>query len=455
MTARLSQHPALSVVDLFAGCGGLALGLEQAGFTSVFCCELDDDARRTYLQNRYHSLGGLLFGENRDLHCADAAELTLSRLRQLKSDLGQIPELQLSFDESVNPRSGGGSTLDVVAGGPPCQGFSMIGTRRSYSVDGKDIPANLLYRQMARVIALLRPRIFLFENVRGLLHARWTRGGRFVFPDVLASFRSIPGYEVRWSLVSARSYGVPQNRPRVLIVGVRKDVVESCWILRPMASADDVVLCRFLPRGKRNSFPDLVDLLGDLVDENIAQALRCGEFPRGPFETTEYPSKAKTHIQRTLRRRPAWASGERTKLTEQQYSKHRPRTVEKYDHMLSNGGLIPPTHQTRKFSQKVLPARWGEVGPTITATSLPDDYVHFCQPRNLTVREWARLQLFPDWYRFAGTRTTGGLRRAGDPTRGIFDRDLPKYTQVANAVPVRLAEHVGKHFKRILQTATG
>ena len=360
----------------------------------------------------------------------------------------------MSFDDRTDTRNGGGSTLDVLTGGPPCQGFSMIGQRRSYAADGRDIPANLLYRRMSRVIDALRPRIFLFENVTGLLHARWTKGGRLVFPDILAAFRSVYGYHVRWSIVSAKNYGVPQNRPRILLVGIRKDIVDACSFLDPTASHEDALLCGFLPRGRIRSYPDLIDLLGDLIDDNVDSALRTGEYPSGAFETIAYPSKASTHIQRMLRKNPPWRSRKRIRLTEQQYSKHRPRTVAKYVYMLENNGCIHEDHRTRKFSQKLLPSRWGDSGPSITATSLPDDYVHFSQPRSLTVREWARLQLFPDWYRFEGNRTTGGIRRAGDPGRKIFDRELPKYTQIANAVPVRMAEHVGRHFKRVIQEAT-
>ncbi|WP_299374353.1 DNA cytosine methyltransferase, partial [uncultured Kiloniella sp.] len=98
---------------------------------------------------------------------------------------------------------------------------------------------------------------------------------------------------------------------------------------------------------------------------------------------------------------------------------------------------------------------WGNKEPNMTATSLPDDYVHYSQPRILTVREWARLQLFPDWYRFAGKRTTGGIRRAGNPLEGNFNREVPKYTQIGNAVPVGLAQKVGEHFRGILDTAVG
>ena len=88
----------------------------------------------------------------------------------------------------------------------------------------------------------------------------------------------------------------------------------------------------------------------------------------------------------------------------------------------------------------------------ITATSLPDDYVHYGQPRILTVREWARLQTFPDWYQFAGKRTTGGRRRAGDPDAGDWSRELPKYTQIGNAVPVWLARAVGRHLRALVSS---
>ncbi|MET3931851.1 site-specific DNA-cytosine methylase [Lysobacter sp. OAE881] len=118
--------------------------------------------------------------------------------------------------------------------------------------------------------------------------------------------------------------------------------------------------------------------------------------------------------------------------------------------MHANGGDVPTEFKTKKFAQRLLPARWGKGGPTITATSLADDYVHFLQPRVLTVREWARLQMFPDWYQFEGKRTTGGLRRAGNPRAGVFDREVPKYTQIGNAVPVGLAHQVGTHLARLL-----
>ena len=137
-------------------------------------------------------------------------------------------------------------------------------------------------------------------------------------------------------------------------------------------------------------------------------------------------------------------------VTEHEYSKHSEIVIKKFKNMIKNGGIISKEFKTKKFSQRLLKAKWGLNGPNITATSLPDDYVHFSQPRVLTVREWARLQGFPDWYQFDGKRTTGGLRRAGNPRAGIYERELPKYTQIGNAVPVLLARAIGNHFKKIL-----
>src|SRR5690606_33265244 len=137
-------------------------------------------------------------------------------------------------------------------------------------------------------------------------------------------------------------------------------------------------------------------------------------------------------------------------VTEHDYSKHNDHILAKFRAMHASGGSVPKQFQTKKFAQRLLRPRRDASGPTITATSLADDYVHFSQPRVLTVREWARLQMFPDWYQFAGKRTTGGIRRAGNPREGLFDREVPKYTQIGNAVPVALACAVGEHLAKLL-----
>ena len=98
-----------------------------------------------------------------------------------------------------------------------------------------------------------------------------------------------------------------------------------------------------------------------------------------------------------------------------------------------------------------MPATWKVTKPNFTVTSMPDDVLHYSLPRTLTVREWARLQGFPDDYIFHGKRTTGGVRRAGNPKKGNFKRELPKYTQIGNAVPVQVAEKIGKLFNKKLK----
>ena len=432
--------------DLFAGCGGLSLGFEQAGFTPVFVNELNDDARSTYLANRSHLIAGVPFNERKELHSADVWELDGPKLSKLRSHLEAL-NIGLTFGQS--------STLDVLAGGPPCQGYSGIGHRRSYSVDKVELPSNHLFEQMVYVIEQTRPRIFLFENVKGLLSAKWTNDGEKgeIWQQVYSRFLRLGdehGYTVRWKLVHAKDYGVPQNRRRVLIVGYRNDVVDKLASrIRPNAHHEDAVLCGMLPAyGERA--PDLSEVFGDLIHSPVAKQLRQQDFDQ-IFATHIYPAPAKGKWQEYFR--PGMLSKRGMPLKEQEYSKHSPKVVAKFDAMIKNGGEIPEEFRTKKFAQRVLPRTWGNQGPSITACSLADDYVHFEQPRSLTVREWARLQTFPDDYVFCGKRTTGGLRRAGNPRAGLFDREVPKYTQIGNAVPVKLAEAIGKHFDEVLTAA--
>jgi DNA (cytosine-5)-methyltransferase 1 len=423
---KLNPKKQLYVVDLFAGCGGLSLGLEQAGFHPVFVNELNKNAMESYLLNRQIVEPRL---SNPEFHEYDIKKIVTKR--------GALKKISESLKREFNISIENGE-LDLLVGGPPCQGFSGIGHRRSYSVDKEQLPSNHLYQDMAWVISKLRPKIFLFENVKGLLSAKWNTEGKKgeIFEDVLDSFISIKGYRVNHALVLAKDYGAPQNRPRILVVGVRNDVDISAW-----NDIDSKVANGFLPKPTLGA-PDLIDLLSDLIDP---------EFKYGG-STNYYLSKATNKYQIQLRTglggkvEPKGAM-----LTEQEYSNHSLKVIEKFKYMLKNNGAIPAHLQTKKFAQRVLPERWGKGGPSITATSLPDDYVHFSQARVPTVREWARLQGFPDWYQFSGSRTTGGIRRAGNPKEGIFDRELPKYTQIGNAVPVYLAKCVGDHFAKILK----
>lgn len=419
---RYEEPVKLTAVDLFAGCGGVSQGFDQAGFETVFVNELHPVAMATFLRNRQAT--NLSSPIN---HCFDILSIT------------QKPAEMEALATRLRREHG---DIDVVVGGPPCQGYSGIGHRRSFEIDKAEIPSNHLYREMAKFVQAVGPKIFVFENVRGLLNSKWTPDGDSgeIWRDVQRAFNRVRvkrksktlQYRIAHSLLLAKDYGVPQNRPRVILIGIRSDVVPT--------TMPDGIESGLLPAPIKGA-PDLIDLLGDLVDPDWV--------PGG--ESSRYLTRPLTKVQAQLRRRPDGSlMSKGSVLTEQEYSKHSPEVIAKFKHMIANAGEIPESMKTKKFSQRLLPERWTSKGPSITATSLPDDYVHFSQPRVPTVREWARLQTFPDWYQFEGKRTTGGRRRAGDPDAGNWARDLPKFTQIGNAVPVLLAEQIALHIRKLL-----
>lgn len=409
--------PAAYSVDLFAGCGGLSLGLRNAGFETLLFSEINASAAETFETN----LGGS--GVRR---IGDVDLLTDDLLHALKREWRRQ-----------------GKEVDLITGGPPCQGYSGIGHRRTHSVEREEIPSNQLFLRMIEVIEAVEPKLFLFENVRGLLSGRWRADGKKgeIWHDVRSHFRALKDYDIGWKLVHSKDFGVPQNRPRILLVGAHRDLGLS---LDDDRASDPTDNSRgLIPDGVVQA-PDLQDVLGDLVDPAYL----------GKDATTKYLHAARSRFQLAVRvDRHGRKLHKGARLTEQEYSRHSDRIRRKFAHMLRTGE-IPPKMITRKFAQRVLPKRWGASGPTITATSLPDDFVHYSQPRILTVREWARLQMFPDWFEFRGPRTTGGRRRAGSPSDGVWDREVPKYTQIGNAVPVGLAQAVGAHLKALLGKAT-
>jgi len=292
---------------------------------------------------------------------------------------------------------------------------------------------------MIEIIKRIKPKIFLFENVYGLTFSRWTSRGKKgeVWEDICEGFQALSDYAVpQGTLIHAARYGVPQNRPRVLIVGVRRDCE---WLLRRNRTGPADGL---LPEPEFGiGAPHLKDILGDLIDPDYLE--------KGA--TLEYPNAPRTKMQKWFRERlDGTIARKGDALTEQEYSRHLDSTRKKFLYMIRHDGRIPDRMQTKKFALRVLPSEWDARGPIVTVTSLPDDFVHFAQPRIPTVREWARMQTFPDWYQFRGSRTTGGMRRAGDPLTGNWHRDAPRYTQIGNAVPVKLAFAIGQHFAKIL-----
>ena len=391
----------------------------------MYVNELNKDALETYLINRDKHFPHL----RNNFFSQDIKEI----VKDKKFFSNLLNKLEKEFGRNFKK-----DTVDLVTGGPPCQGFSGIGIRRSYSVDKEQLPSNHLFQDMAFFIHKIQPKMFLFENVEGLIRSRWTKAGTKgeIFRDVLDTFKKLKGYEVKSKLVYAKDYGVPQNRPRILIIGIKKA------LLKNKNTFSDALEGGFLPQ-PTDDYPNIDEVLSDLVDRS---------FKNGR-STDTYLSEPKTNWQKLIRSNQF--TGESLKkgdvLNEHKYSNHSEIVRKRFEYMIKNNGSIPDSLKTKKFAQRVLPAKWNDKGPNITACSLADDFVHFSQPRSLTVREWARLQTFPDWYLFAGKRTTGGIRRAGNPRESIFDRELPKYTQIGNAVPVKLAYEIGKHFLSFLK----
>ena len=278
---NLNNKP--TFIDLFAGCGGISLGLEQAGFFPLYVNELDDDALESYLKNRdieYPHLRGLNY-HSRDIKDVFAEEGYFKwLLKNLNNDFGR------NFKKDP---------VDLVVGGPPCQGFSGTGIRRSYSVEKGEIPSNLLYHDMANFVKKIKPKIFLFENVEGLVRSRWTKNGEKgeIFKDVLKTFEKIPGYNVKYKLVRAKDYGVPQNRPRIIIVGIHKN------ILKNQNNETDAVKAGFLPE-PTNDFPNIEDIFSDLVDSNFQYGGKTSVYKSGVSNKFQQEFRSKQHVKGSI-----------------------------------------------------------------------------------------------------------------------------------------------------------
>jgi len=472
-------------IDLFAGCGGLTRGLEWAGFETLAFNELNKDAADSFSANFPASIR--MEGDIRDALSEDLIENELLPLIEARGGLG------------------------FLCGGPPCQGYSGIGHRRTHAMSKRDIPTNHLYEEMIRAIRSLKPSVFLFENVEGILTSawydfsaeknlvkKWKKGESHtmedlrvfaesleidisstekkemleelegslaivaqeykkihrgeIFRTVLKSFSEIEGYTAQPTLIHSYGFGVPQNRPRVMIMGIKNEIVEklelSPSVFDPDSKSDSYSSQLrnnggFFPIWDEENVdaPDLVDLLSDL------------DFEGWSSDSPYYKIEPVTPIQQFLREGVQTDEQGREILTDHEFSNHTAPVVERFQFMLDNGVTkkedLPERMRTKKFNQRPLPPRW-EDKPMMTVTSLPDDYVHYSRPRTFSVREWARMQTFPDKHVFCGNRTTGGERRAGNPTEGNWDRDLPKYTQVGNAVPPLLAKAIGETIGRYL-----
>jgi DNA (cytosine-5)-methyltransferase 1 len=316
--------------------------------------------------------------------------------------------------------------IKLVAGGPPCQGFSMAGRRKE-----KD-DRNKLIDSYIKFVELVQPEILFFENVKGFTigFKKGNKRGEAYSTYVVHKLESL-GYNVHGTIVDFSQYGVPQKRQRFILVGTKKGKAEDFFESIKKNRADF-----FKDKKLTKDKTSLSDAISDLLQSNgEVESPDTKRFSAGIY------SKSQSDYQKLMRNGKSLTS----KVADShRFAKHRKETVEKFQYILNNA--IPNKSINNELRKKynlkkhtVVPLCKKSCTPTLT--TLPDDYIHYCEPRILTVREYARVQSFPDDYEFKGKYTTGGERRK---------IDVPRYTQIGNAIPPLFAEQAGIILKGML-----
>lgn len=373
-------------IDLFAGAGGMSLGFEQAGFDVAAAVEIDP------------------------IHCAihkfnfpnctvipnSVADLTGDKIRRLAG-------LE-------------GVEIDCVFGGPPCQGFSMIGHRVL------DDPRNSLVMDFVRIVAELDAKTFVFENVKGL-----TVGKHRDFLDELVEAFDKRGYQVRlpWRVLDAACYGTPQHRQRLILFGAKKGIQVPDYPLAITNPADGKRAIQGLPLG-----PTCKDALGDLPDAERFETLSETDI----VKTTAFKAPSAYAAEMRCMTNNAWHFGH-VRAWNSGFLTSSARTVHT---AISKGrfadtaqGEVEPISRFFKLSPKGLSntLRAGTDGARGAFTSPRP--IHYDYDRCITVREMARLHGFPDWFRFHATKWHGAR-------------------QIGNAVPPPLARAIASEVVQAL-----
>lgn len=413
-------------VDLFSGCGGLSLGLSLAGMRGLFAIERDDMAFETFSTN--------FIGD-------DSPEAYRFMWPSwLDQRAWGIDEVLGEHKEQLEQLRG---EVEVLAGGPPCQGFSFAGRRI------EDDPRNLLFNKYVEVVEALQPNVLVLENVPGMQVAHKSgavidlQSGRSPrkqsFYERLADSLDAAGYVVKAELLDASRFGVPQKRSRLIAIGIRKGLLPflAGGIDRVFALLEEA-RCQQLRELGVGEVISAADAISDLeIGDRPMVPCTDAQSPRGFFEAT--PRSAMTTYQELMRQ---GASGTPNSM---RLARHRDEVRQRFARILleCRKGVRMNDEARLGYGLKkhrIYPMSPIEPAPTIT--TLPDDVLHYSEPRILTVRESARIQSFPDWFLFKGKYTTGGDRRT---------RECPRYTQVGNAVPPYLARVIGMAVSQALK----
>lgn len=350
------------VIDLFAGVGGLSLGFEKKGFDVVLANEYDASIAAAYITNH----------------------------KNTKMIVGDITSLDL--EDTFGKLAG---TVDVVIGGPPCQGFSQKGQRKTIHDE-----RNFLFKYYVSVVELVKPKYFVMENVPNLLTAE---GGYFRH-EIEELFNKL-GYSLEYGVLNASDYGVPQNRRRAVIIGKLNGDAPKLPI----------------PQGNKVT---IWDAISDLA------YLESGEGS----EEQEYKYPAESDYEKMLR-------ADASTLFNHVATKHSPLALERLSLIPPNAGreVLPEEHLTKSiYSGTWTRMKKDEISVTITTrfdTPSSGKFTHPFLNRAITVREAARIQSFPDDFHFVGNKGS-------------------QMKQVGNAVPPLLAAAIAEVIMKDIKEET-
>jgi len=393
-------------IDLFAGCGGLSLGLHNSGWNGLFAIEKSPDAFETLKYN--------LIKRKKHFDWPNW-------FPQFNHDINDVLS---NFSSNLKSLRG---KVDLVAGGPPCQGFSMAGRRN------ENDSRNDLINSYIKFIDYVQPKLIFFENVKGftLGFKNNDKKGKAYSTYVVKQLENL-NYSVKGQLINFSEYGVPQKRTRFILVGIHNDVINKNPSIDKESFFKKIKENKeqFLINKKLLINPTLEDAISDLLKANGTADAETPNFKAGTYGETS--SKYQTFLRKHKRKD--------SKVDSHRFAKHTEVVSNRFKVALSEkltSSEYRNRFQLKKSSTKILEAN----KPTPTITTLPDDYIHYCEPRIMTVREYARIQSFPDTYQFKGKYTTGGKRRT---------QEVPRYSQIGNAIPPLFGEQAGLILKELI-----
>lgn len=379
-------------IDLFAGAGGMSLGFEQAGFDVVAAVEIDP------------------------VHCA-AHKFNFPHCAVIPRSVVGLKGSEIRLAAGIGNRG-----VDVVFGGAPCQGFSMIGQRVL------DDPRNSLVREFLRIVAELDAKTFVFENVKGL-----TVGKHRQFLDEFVETANELGYEVRlpWRVLNSAHFGIPQNRERLFLYGAKETQLPQYpeAISRPADGRGK--LHPGLPVG-----PSVADALGDLPDADLFQELvSAGTVrPKSWAKASPYAEELR------CKTNDAWHFGyvrnwDPSLLTSSIRTDHTDISRRRFSE--TRGGQTEPISRFYKLSAKGLSntLRAGTDGARGAFTSPRP--IHFEHDRCVTVREMARLHGYPDWFRLHETKWHGARQIGNSVPPPLARAVASQLIEALGHVPIR------------------